>query len=154
MSVLSMEERLSIYEKVDIVFSIYALGWSFDLEKTLKNIKSYLKPNGKFIFSWEHPMYSRFEYQNNVMAITKSYNYDGERFESSWVGTDGVYIQHRKISTWVNALTNAGFTVRRFKELEAEKFSYQPKSNDPNKYYSKVRAKLITPTMFFECVLK
>lgn len=43
----------------DIVYSIYALGWTVDLNRTLLNIQSYLKPGGVFIFSWEHPLHDR-----------------------------------------------------------------------------------------------
>lgn len=35
----------------DIVYSIYALGWTSNLGKTLELIYSYLKPGGSFIFS-------------------------------------------------------------------------------------------------------
>ena len=38
----------------DVVFSIYAIGWTTNLDKTLKNVHSYLKSGGVFIFSWEH----------------------------------------------------------------------------------------------------
>jgi SAM-dependent methyltransferase len=39
----------------DVVYSIFALGWTTNLEQTLKNVHQYLKPDGTFIFSWEHP---------------------------------------------------------------------------------------------------
>ncbi len=52
----SMEERLdNVNEYFDIVFSIYALGWTLDLDKTLNNVARYLKTGGIFIFSWDHP---------------------------------------------------------------------------------------------------
>ncbi|QED50007.1 class I SAM-dependent methyltransferase [Cytobacillus dafuensis] len=41
----------------DIVYSIYAFGWTTDLPTTLKYIYFYLKKDGSFIFSWEHPIY-------------------------------------------------------------------------------------------------
>ncbi|MGR5874864.1 class I SAM-dependent methyltransferase [Bacillus pacificus] len=34
----------------DIVYSIYALGWTSDLRKTLELIYSYVKPGGSFVF--------------------------------------------------------------------------------------------------------
>ncbi|MBS7528774.1 methyltransferase domain-containing protein [Fusibacter paucivorans] len=40
----------------DMVLSIYALGWTLDLDATLKHISSYLKRDGLFIFSWDHPL--------------------------------------------------------------------------------------------------
>lgn len=39
----------------DVVYSIYAIGWTVDLQTTLNNISSYLKKDGVFIFSWDHP---------------------------------------------------------------------------------------------------
>jgi ubiquinone/menaquinone biosynthesis C-methylase UbiE len=40
----------------DIVYSIYAIGWTTDLQKTFNLIASYLKKGGIFIFSWDHPV--------------------------------------------------------------------------------------------------
>ena len=58
-----MEEERDIPKGYfDIVYSIYALGWTSDLRKTLELIYSYVKPEGSFIFSWEHPVYSNLMY--------------------------------------------------------------------------------------------
>jgi ubiquinone/menaquinone biosynthesis C-methylase UbiE len=35
----------------DVVYSIYAIGWTVDLQTTFNLISSYLKPGGTFIFS-------------------------------------------------------------------------------------------------------
>lgn len=59
----AMEEERDIPKGYfDIVYSIYALGWTSDLRKTLELIYSYVKPEGSFIFSWEHPVYSNLMY--------------------------------------------------------------------------------------------
>lgn len=58
----------------DIVYSIYALGWTSDLRKTLELIYSYVKPRGSFIFSWEHPVYSNLQYGTEEVAIKSSYH--------------------------------------------------------------------------------
>ena len=39
----------------DCVYSIYGLGWTMDLSKTIGLISRYLKTNGVFIFSWDNP---------------------------------------------------------------------------------------------------
>ena len=39
----------------DVVYSIYAIGWMVDLQKTFDLISTYLKQDGIFIFSWNHP---------------------------------------------------------------------------------------------------
>ncbi len=47
-----MEEEVDIPKGYfDIVYSIYALGWTSDLRKTLELIHSYVKPGGRFVFS-------------------------------------------------------------------------------------------------------
>ena len=58
----------------DIVYSIYALGWTSDLRKTLELIYSYVKPEGSFIFSWEHPVYSNLMYGTKEIAFSSSYH--------------------------------------------------------------------------------
>ncbi|MCA1038497.1 class I SAM-dependent methyltransferase [Bacillus infantis] len=61
----------------DIVYSIYALGWTTSLEETLANIHRYLKPGGTFVFSWEHPFFSRIRSQDSSIIIDKPYHEEG-----------------------------------------------------------------------------
>lgn len=50
--VAPMEKDIGLPKQYfDIVFSIYALGWTTDLPATLSLVFSYLKPGGSFIFS-------------------------------------------------------------------------------------------------------
>ncbi|KAF0819939.1 MULTISPECIES: class I SAM-dependent methyltransferase [unclassified Cytobacillus] len=53
----------------DAVFSIYAIGWTTNIEETLKNVHSYLKSGGMFIFSWEHPLYNRIKAENRALIM-------------------------------------------------------------------------------------
>ncbi|MDR0963497.1 MAG: class I SAM-dependent methyltransferase, partial [Clostridium sp.] len=39
----------------DVVYSIYAIGWTVDLQATFNLSATYLKPGGMFNFSWDHP---------------------------------------------------------------------------------------------------
>lgn len=71
----AMEEEGDIpKEYFDIVYSIYALGWTSNLRKTLELIYSYVKPGGSFIFSWEHPVYSNLQYGTEEVTIKSSYH--------------------------------------------------------------------------------
>jgi SAM-dependent methyltransferase len=58
----------------DIVYSIYAIGWTVDLRKTLQHAFNYLKAGGVFIFSWEHPLHNRIKYENDSYVVYKSYH--------------------------------------------------------------------------------
>ncbi len=46
----------------DTVYSIYAIGWTTDLQGTFNKIASYLKTGGKFIFSWDHPFLRKMDF--------------------------------------------------------------------------------------------
>lgn len=151
LKVAPMEETLQLPEKVDIVFSVYAIGWTTDPKLTLDNIKSYLKPGGKFVWSWEHPFYSRFTVEENKLVMDKSYLAENARFVSDWVGSSGAYLQHRKVSTWVNVLQDAGFKIEKLYEPDPEVF--KEKNEDSTRYYSRFRAELVTPTIVFDCTL-
>ncbi len=146
----SMEENLQLSEKVDFVFSVYAIGWTTSPKKTLKNIRSYLNKGGYFTWSWEHPFYSRFNVENNKLVMDKSYLDEGARFVADWVGSSGAYIQHRKISTWINLLNESGFKISEVYEPNPEIYS-ERQSDNPSRYYSKFRANLVTPTIIFKC---
>ena len=52
----AMEEEGDIpKDYFDIVYSIYALGWTSDLRKTLELIYSYVKPGGSFVLAGSIP---------------------------------------------------------------------------------------------------
>lgn len=80
----------------DIAYSIYALGWTVDLDKTLSNIHGYLKPGGTFIFSWEHPMHDRVKRDGEKFIFEKSYLTEGPELNEAW--KNSVVIYHRKLN--------------------------------------------------------
>jgi len=92
----------------DIVYSIYALGWTVDLNKTLRNIYDYLNTGGIFIFSWEHPFHDRLSYKVSSFILNKTYNIKGPEYNEAW--QKNVIIYHRKLSTYINTLIQTGFT--------------------------------------------
>lgn len=60
-------------EYFDVVYSIYAIGWTTDLKAAFCNIASYLKPGGVFIFSWDHPLMSCVDVIDDKLVFSGSY---------------------------------------------------------------------------------
>jgi len=145
----SMDENPGIPESYfDLVISIYALGWTPDISRTLALIHSYLKPGGKFIFSWEHPVYQCFDYDPNSgkYFINHSYLDESPERKPSWRGAE-IILQPRKLSTYVNAICEAGLMIERLIESEPDLNLAKEPDYAPEKWYSVPRAKLI-PTTF------
>lgn len=105
-----MEEECGIpTDYFDYVYSIYAIGWTTDLEGTFQRISSYLKKDGLFIFSWSHPIHRWVTTEKDRFVIHKSY------FNEDWfpaaVDEGELLLADRMLSTYVNALAKAGFVI-------------------------------------------
>ena len=107
----------------DFVYSIYGIGWTTDLKDTFKKISSYLKKDGIFIFSWHHTLYyctarsqdlSHDVLENDKLIFNRSY-FD-ESYFTMPVNDSEVVLCNRKISTYVNALAEAGFCIEQMVE--------------------------------------
>ncbi|WP_436239541.1 class I SAM-dependent methyltransferase [Paenibacillus sp. LjRoot153] len=110
-----MEEECGIPENYfDFAYSVYAIGWTTDLEGTFRRIASYLKKDGVFIFSWSHPIHKCVAAEDNMLGFKKTY------FDESWysLSLDGstLTLSDRKLSTYVNALAKAGFIIKQMIE--------------------------------------
>jgi len=110
-----MEEECGLPEDYfDFVYSIYAIGWTTDLEGTFGRIASYLKKDGIFIFSWSHPIHKCVAAENNVLVFKKCY------FDESWysvtLNESTLTLSDRKLSTYVNALSKSGFVIEQMIE--------------------------------------
>lgn len=110
-----MEEECSIPEDYfDIVYSVYGIGWTTDLEGTFKRIASYLKKGGIFIFSWSHPIHKCVALEDEQLIFKKCY------FDESWysvsVGGGTLSLADRQLSTYINALAKAGFIIEEMVE--------------------------------------
>jgi len=145
-----MEAPIPLLEPVDTVFSIYGLGWTTDIDKVLENVNSCLKTNGKFIWSWEHPIYPHVEYKNGQFTFIESYHDEGLKREENWGTTEGRYIAARKISTWYNSLRQYGFDVTNI--LEPVPYEATAQEQNPEKYYSLPKANLVPATIIFDCI--
>jgi len=145
----SMDDNPGIPENYfDLVVSIYALGWAPDLTRTLALVCSYLKPGGKFTFSWEHPGYRSLRYEASLgkYLFEDSYLAEGPVIDPSWKGVE-IVINHRKLSTYLNAIVQSGLQIDRVIECEPNLTLAREQDFDPEKWYSIPRAQLM-PTTF------
>jgi SAM-dependent methyltransferase len=145
----SMDENPGIPENYfDLVISIYSLGWTPDLAHTLQLIYSYLKPGGVFLFSWEHPVYRSLRYEGGLgkYVFEDSYFDEGPVLDPSWKGVE-IVINHRKLSTYLNAIVQSGLVLEQVIESEPNITLAREQDFDPEKWYSLPRARLM-PTTF------
>ena len=142
-----MEETINI-KPVDLVYSVYALGWTQEPKKTFKNIYNYLKPGGKFIWSWDHTIFTDIVYEDGKCTVKYSYHDENPIHIKSWSGV-GAHLIYRKTSTWFKLQRDAGFEIEGYHEPEPEDLSHG--HSDPSKYYSIQKAKLIPSTFIFVC---
>ncbi|MEC0180075.1 class I SAM-dependent methyltransferase [Paenibacillus peoriae] len=136
-----MEEECGIPEDYfDFVYSIYAIGWTTDLEGTFCRIASYLKKDGTFIFSWSHPIHKCVVAENNMLTFKKCY------FDESWYSVSldegTLTLSDRKLSTYVNALAKAGFVIEQMIEQSDDEII---QSWDDNSDFAK-KAKMLPVT--------
>ncbi|MGF9976829.1 class I SAM-dependent methyltransferase [Viridibacillus arvi] len=134
----------------DIAYSIYALGWTVDLQRTLSNIHNYLKPGGIFIFSWEHPIHDRLAYEQSSFTFNKSYNVEGPEYNEAW--HNNVVIYHRKLSTYINTLIESGFTIE--KVIDDVKLPENDTTDNPSRWYSTQKAELVPATFIIKASKK
>jgi ubiquinone/menaquinone biosynthesis C-methylase UbiE len=130
----------------DIVFSIYALGWTTNLDKTLENINKYLKPGGIFIFSWEHPLYNRVRNIDGVLTFNKSYHEEGPYDHEAW--SQPAIMQQFRMSTYLNTIINNGFKIE--KVIEDVSLSKEDIQRHANRWYSLEKAKAIPTTIIIK----
>lgn len=145
----SMDENPGLpNDSFDLVVAIYSLGWTPDVGRTLALIHSYLKPGGLFIFSWEHPAYRSLRYEANLekYVFQDSYLEEGPVLHRSWRGVE-IVINHRKLSTYLNALAGSGLLFDQLIESNPNRALAGEEDNDPGKWYSLPRAQFL-PTTF------
>lgn len=136
-----MEENSGLPDDYfDIVYSIYAIGWTTDLQKTFILVASYLKQGGFFIFSWDHPIMQCMEIKENKLYFKDSYL--DENIAIYEKGGFDVSIPKRKLSTYINALVKAGFAIESMIE-ETDKQTLEKECEISQKYYSPFKAKMV-----------
>ncbi|MGA2232878.1 MAG: class I SAM-dependent methyltransferase [Tepidisphaeraceae bacterium] len=145
-----MEQDLGL-RNVDVAFSIQAIGWTLEPAQVFENVASYLKPGGRFVWSWGHPLFGKVQYQDGNLCVRDSYFNDAVWREEGWSDAEAAYMVTRPISAWFAHLTDAGFLVRGYLEPRPERISSAPQ--DPARYYSQAKLKVLPCTMIFICEL-
>lgn len=136
-------------EYFDVVYSIYALGWTVDLNTTLNRISTYLKSGGILIFSWDHPLMRCIDAEEDKLVLKGSY-LDENAFSYIQRGNP-VTIHNHKMSGWINALADAGFKVEKLiEETDSETLSQEHEFSAS--YYSPFRAKIIPLSFIIKAV--
>jgi len=105
----------------DLIYSVYGLGWTTDLQATLDKLGSYLKTGGHLIFSWSHPIHKCVALEDDKLCFQKSY-FD-ESFYSVPRRGGTLSLSDRKLSTYINCLAQAGFLVEKMIEETDEALS-------------------------------
>jgi len=104
----------------DIVISRLALHYIDDVSVIFEQVRASLKPNGRFIFTVEHPVLTS---HNEALVktggkrlnwIVDNYFLSGER-DITWMGSN-VLKYHRTIEDYFIKLQQAGFTIQHLRE--------------------------------------
>ena len=125
----------------DFVYSIYGIGWTQDLEKTISCVAKYLKTNGIFVFSWDNPMISCIDTINGQYVMTRSY-VDEWKVRRKQRG-ETVVLTNWKLASYVNLLAKYGFKIECLIEDSSE---VSENVIFTDEYYSEHKARYIHHT--------
>ena len=122
----------------DCVYSVYGLGWTQDLDKTIALAAGYLKPGGVFIFSWDNPILRCLEARDGQYVLAHPY-IDEPRLENQMRG-ERLALINWKLSSYVNTLVKHGLRVEALVEE-----SRPPEGEAPftETYYSPHKARYL-----------
>ena len=118
-----MTHLCELTEKYDVVFSSLAVHYIEDFNKLVADIYNLLNKDGYFIFSQEHPLTTALLTQNywtcndqndKICYNLTTYSLEGKR-EVTWF-VNGVIKYHRTMSSIINSLLKAGFTIEKMLE--------------------------------------
>ncbi|MDQ8039038.1 MAG: class I SAM-dependent methyltransferase [Rickettsiella sp.] len=106
----------------NLVYSSLTLHYIKNISELLKTIFNSLLPDGHFIFSVEHPIYTAAMQKTDWIINSNGqrswpvndYQREGSRIKS-WLGKS-VEKQHRTIGTYLNLLIQQGFTITHVEE--------------------------------------
>ena len=108
-------------ESFDLAYSSLALHYVQDFERLIGEVSRALVSGGNFVFSIEHPIYMASMKpgwlttgDGRTVWPVDHYAIEGPRI-TDWLAK-GVGKQHRTLGTTLNALIDAGFSIRRVVE--------------------------------------
>lgn len=110
--------------RFDVVMSSLAFHYVADFAAICAKVYECLKPGGTFLFSVEHPVFTAREEQSWVYGDDgeplywplDNYQSEGRRVTSFL--TDNVVKYHRTMTTYINSVIGAGFTLQAIAEPE------------------------------------
>ena len=120
----AMEDLAFAPGSFDVVLSSLALHYVRDYEPLVENIFRWLTPGGAFVFSAEHPVFTAYGSQDwyygpggEILHFpVDNYYYEGER-DAVFLG-EHVVKYHRTLTTYLNALLDCGFRLKRVVESQ------------------------------------
>jgi len=143
-----MEEMRGIPSNhFDLAISIFALGWTVNLNKTVSNIYKSLKPGGVFVFTWEHPVYSLLNFEDGKLYFRLPYASEQVEKHDSWRSVP-IVMTYRRMSTFINALISSGFVLDRV--IEETRIPENDISS-PEQWYSAEKARMMPPSFTIKC---
>ena len=118
----AMEDLAFADGSFDVVLSSLAFHYIRDFEPLVEKISAWLKKDGWFVFSVEHPVFTAYGTQDwyydadgKIMHFpVDNYYYEGER-EAVFLG-EKVIKYHRTLTTYLNTLLSLGFEIQRVVE--------------------------------------
>ena len=132
----------------DLVFSIYGIGWTTDLDETMTLVARWLRPGGRVVLSGEHPVYSCLAWNGTEYAVAASYFAEGAQEHASWKGKHvRTVIQRRTLATFMKAIIAAGLRIDALLEPPVDAAAVGDEHLDPARWYAVDRARLV-PTTF------
>ncbi len=139
----------------DLIISVFALDFIENLTNLFNQLRGYLKPSGRFIFSCKHPLawQNIIDVEQNVRILNYFNRY--EKY-SEWQNHDQIKVvsktYYRPLQDWFWCLAEAGWVVTRFLELQAVEKGESPYES----HYYRQRESLLSRipyTMVFEVQL-
>ncbi|WP_010281537.1 class I SAM-dependent methyltransferase [Bacillus timonensis] len=148
----AMEKDVGIPKNYfDLVYSIYAIGWTTDLATTFQLIYDYLKIGGYFIFSWDHPLYPHLKSENGRIYLEGSYQKESSVTYNHFKGEDAkMVIPTRKMSTYINELIKIGFSIDQVIESDVSASFDSIEDSVSDRYYSLHKARRFPTTMIIK----
>lgn len=101
----------------DVVISSLAFHYIESFERIVEKVSSCLIPNGEFVFSVEHPVFTangsqnwHYDEQGNIAHFpVDRYYFEGER-TANFLG-EAVIKYHKTLTTYLNGLIQGGFEI-------------------------------------------
>lgn len=135
-----MEEECGLpVNYFDLVYSVYGIGWTTNLDQTFEHIYTYLKQGGQFVFGWSHPIHKCVSVEDGRLIFSNSY------FNEEWyhadMDTKEIMLCNRMLSTYINTLADHGFAIEKL--IEDTDYEHAAASNTDFG-----RKALMLPTVF------